>query len=341
MDSTSSRPPPNSTVPVLLLQLLFDYLDAKGVVASEFVSLNRPSVTMNPLAAIPAKAFCDELIRVSEKIDDPLLGVHVGARIRIDHLGTLGDAFRSCGTVAEALLSLMHYKALLHATHDMEIRPTGEHIVLEWPVNSWYFGRVFDELGLNAMVQIARELAGTQDIVTKVEFVNSPPASIEPYRNYFGADILFNRPATKIYAAADLLGRPLAKTDRKSAAALDQQIRAWMEAPENTAGLEGDTRRAIVQLTREGMPSLEQVAENLELSPRQLARQLNDLGLSFRGLREDSLRSLAEGYLKSRDLSLTDIAHLLGYSEQSVLSRAAKRWTGKSARQWRKELSAS
>lgn len=37
---------------------------------------------------------------------------------------------------------------------------------------------------------------------------------------------------------------------------------------------------------------------------------------------------MAERYLEDASLSLTDIAFLLGYSEQSAFARAYKRWTG-------------
>lgn len=336
--STSSRPPPDSMVPVLFLRLLFEYLNERGLDAVDFLGMPEPDASLEPLAGYPAKSFCDLLIDVSARLGEPLLGIHLGARIRLDHLGALGEAFASCGSVAEAMLRLMRYKDLLHATHDMEVRPDGENIVFEWPVNSWYFGRVFDELGLAAITQVTRELTKAQHIISRIEFVNSKPPVLKPYRDYFGGEILFDRPATKLYVAANILSRPLLSPDRKRAAQLDRQIESWLKNASDKDGLENETRRAIVQLTREGMPDLERVANTLELSPRQFARQLTALGLNFRSLREQTLRSLAEAYMQSAELSLTDIAQLLGYAEQSVLSRAVQRWTGMSARQWRKQL---
>lgn len=334
----TSRPPPNSTIPQLFLQLLFDYFEENQLDHKKHISLDRPAKGADPLEGIDAKAFCDALISIAAALDKPFLGIEMGARIRLEHLGTLGDAFSSCGTVAEAMLRLISYKDLLHATHDMEIRPEGEHFIFEWPVNSWYFGRIFDELGLTAMIQIMRDLSGRREIIAQVEFINPEPESREPYHRYFGENILFNRPATKIYVLGNILSSSIASRNQTRTAQLDEQIQAWIAGSKYQSGIEGDTRKAIVQLTREGMPSLEQVAIRLEISARKLARELGSLDLNYRTLREESLKSLAEAYMKQPELSLTDIAHLLGYSEQSVLSRAARRWTGLSTREWRKQL---
>jgi AraC-like DNA-binding protein len=51
----------------------------------------------------------------------------------------------------------------------------------------------------------------------------------------------------------------------------------------------------------------------------------------------DKLRSdLAARYLQSEELSMSQIAWLLGYTEQSSFVRAVQRWTGKSPRNVRR-----
>ena len=50
-------------------------------------------------------------------------------------------------------------------------------------------------------------------------------------------------------------------------------------------------------------------------------------------------RELAERYLAEPTLDLTDLAFLLGYSEQSAFQRAFKRWTGQTPGEYRRNLS--
>ena len=53
---------------------------------------------------------------------------------------------------------------------------------------------------------------------------------------------------------------------------------------------------------------------------------------------ENTRRELAVRYLLDKTLSLTDIALLLGYSEQSAFNRAFKRWYQEPPKMYRKRI---
>ena len=72
----------------------------------------------------------------------------------------------------------------------------------------------------------------------------------------------------------------------------------------------------------DGYPSLESIAESLYMSTSAIQRTLAWEGLSYTELVEEVRKSLAEMYFKQRNLSLSEIAYLLGYSELSAFSRA-------------------
>lgn len=88
---------------------------------------------------------------------------------------------------------------------------------------------------------------------------------------------------------------------------------------------------------RDGDPSLVRVAKKVALSPRTLQRRLNEYGVDFKKLTDDTRRRFAMKYLKDRNNTLTQIAFLLGYSEVSAFNRAFKRWTGSTPLKYRKE----
>ena len=64
------------------------------------------------------------------------------------------------------------------------------------------------------------------------------------------------------------------------------------------------------------------------MSPRTLQRRLEEEGVVFKSLVDDTRLRFAQGYLRHGGHTLTEIAFLLGYSEVSALNRAFKRWTG-------------
>jgi len=65
---------------------------------------------------------------------------------------------------------------------------------------------------------------------------------------------------------------------------------------------------------------------------------LQERGLVFQDILEHTRRELALRYLEDKSLSLTDIALLLGYSEQSAFNRAFKRWYEQPPKSYRKQL---
>lgn len=97
-------------------------------------------------------------------------------------------------------------------------------------------------------------------------------------------------------------------------------------------------RRTLVPLIREGRTTLAALAEAHHTSVRSLQRRLAEQGTSFQQLLDDTRRHLAEAHLTRDRLDVTEIALLLGYSEQSAFTRAFRHWTGLPPVQWRRQL---
>lgn len=86
-----------------------------------------------------------------------------------------------------------------------------------------------------------------------------------------------------------------------------------------------------------GNCSIERCARKLGTSVRTLQSHLGDKQLKFSDILEQQRMALANGYLEEPQLSLDEVAALLGYSEQSSFGRAFKRWTGSTPQRFREE----
>ncbi len=117
---------------------------------------------------------------------------------------------------------------------------------------------------------------------------------------------------------------------------MDDQVQAALASLPAQGDVVEQARKAMAHLAQHGVPELACVANELKLSPRMLYRQLAARGHQFRNLRETTLRQSALAHVQEGRLPISDIAQLLGYSEQSAFTRAFKRWTGQSPLQWRK-----
>lgn len=100
---------------------------------------------------------------------------------------------------------------------------------------------------------------------------------------------------------------------------------------------------AQIELIVEGMLALGDLsfsgmARTLGLPPRTLQFRLARLGESFSSLVERRRRQLAERLLGEGSMAITDVAMLLGYNEAANFTRAFRRWTGLSPRDYRREV---
>jgi AraC-like DNA-binding protein len=64
------------------------------------------------------------------------------------------------------------------------------------------------------------------------------------------------------------------------------------------------------------------------MTPQTLRRRLHEEGRGFREIKDDLRRDAAIEYLARPELTLPEIAALLGFSEASTFHRAFKHWTG-------------
>jgi AraC-like DNA-binding protein len=97
---------------------------------------------------------------------------------------------------------------------------------------------------------------------------------------------------------------------------------------------------ATTPLLPHGQARLDAVAE-LGVSSRTLARRLPAEGLRFGEILRQLRSDLAMLYLNERNLSISQIAWLVGYQGVGVFSHRCKRWTGMNPRRMRDKLLAS
>lgn len=94
------------------------------------------------------------------------------------------------------------------------------------------------------------------------------------------------------------------------------------------------TQQLLVQLQHYIMqqlpqpPRLTAAASAMHMSSRTLQRLLQQTNCSFRQLVNQCRHQLAQQYLQDDNLSLQQIAHQLGFDEQSSFQKAFKCWQG-------------
>jgi len=96
-------------------------------------------------------------------------------------------------------------------------------------------------------------------------------------------------------------------------------------------------QKKLCQLIPSGQSSLENVVEEFGISARTVQRNLAVENIKFNQIVKSIQKIMAFNYLESKELSIEEIAYLVGYTETSSFYRAFKGWIGKTVLQYRKE----
>lgn len=199
------------------------------------------------------------------------------------------------------------------------------------PVPPVYVDYVFAALVSRIRMRIRPQLR-----VQRVELRQPEPEFAAAYREAFRAPVRFGASADRLVFSAEEWRAPTESGDAALVALLEDHARILAQrARRATAGFLGDAQQAVVATLPDGA-SVVQVSRTLNCSVRTLQRKLVASGTTFREL-TDSVRSqLAESYLADPAVSISEVAALLGFSEQSAFNRAFRRWTGESPGRWRR-----
>lgn len=273
-------------------------------------------------------------------------GLSLGSRSDIGQIGILGDVMLSRPTVGLALEALETFWCLHTPAVVVFVRRparTGEtHASVSYAVldgNLPGMAQLHD--GAMAMsLNVMRGLLGAGWSPTAVRLMRREPRDPGLYASFFGADCSFNAPHSELLFPAETLDLPL--NERMLSSCIANAEKILFDALSARLSDEGWTEhvyRAVHRLLLQGECSQARLAEVLGISNRTLVRKLGAFGVSYQQCVERARFSLCRTLIKETDMSLLDIAHLLGYNEASSLTRAFHRWSGMSPSQWRRSRS--
>ena len=182
-----------------------------------------------------------------------------------------------------------------------------------------------------------RMMAGSHWAPHEVQFAHQAPEQTSEHHRIFGAPVLFGCATNAFLIELEFLERQVPAADQRLYGILKQYLDRVLDEMPREDELLASVRRAIAESMRDGDPRLVRVAKKVAMSSRTLQRRLNEYGVDFKKLADDTRRRFALSYLRDRKQTLTEVAYLLGYSDLSAFNRAFKRWTGSTPMKYRKD----
>ncbi|MEU2282506.1 AraC family transcriptional regulator ligand-binding domain-containing protein [Streptomyces sp. NPDC013178] len=277
----------------------------------------------------------------SLKLSCPDLGLRVGATQELGLLGMLAVAIQNAPSVAEALESIARYmfvhgRRLSLSVVDDPDRRAGVVALL---YSCGPGARPLPQAAEMTLLFIHRAtafLVGDAYAPRTVDLPHQPVAAVEVYEQAFGSKVRFGREHTALRVPARLLAQPLVGSDQTLRRLALEYLSA--RSHDNRASVTDHVRLILQKTLSMGGAPLAQVARVMMLHPRTLQRQLAEEGETFASVVDAVRRVRARHYLTATDMPMSQISSLLGFSEQAVLSRSARRWWGRTPTNLRREV---
>jgi len=311
------------------------FLEGRGLSATEIFAhagLTLADIT-DPERNLRLNAVARLFEEASAAAGDPALGIQFARSFPVGGTGVLGFLFVHSRTVAEAMRTVARFVPLLGAPRQMtfEESPRGGVLWWRWPDTA---GSPFTQLGSYASALLTLRLkmiiatSGWQPL--EVEMQSAPLNSAE-VRNVFGQNVSFLAGRNAIHVDAPTLSQPIAHAEPGLRAVLESYGERMMaELPSPDLGTLEQARAAIEKLMSERRVSLDEIAAYLNCPPRTLqARLASQSSKTFEEVLNDARKARAEELLKVSNVTMTEIALHLGFSELSAFTRAAQRWFGR------------
>lgn len=297
-----------------------------------------PDAPWDPKVMVPADAYYGMLERMASQMDVTDLPLKTGASMRCDEYGALGLAWKAAPDLMGSLSRVERYARLWTNVVEYEMRPTDQGVlfILHRSGPRRLGLRLSNESTLASTISLARQVSPVPVAPLAVYLKHPGPQRQDAHTAYFGCPVQFNTEMDALLLSKDSLKAPNVLGDQGITQFLISHLEAELSELVEDSSLETQTKDAIARALSEGLPKMADIARGLGLSARSYHRRLSEHGLSFQTLTEQTRRELAEGLLRDERYSLSEIAFLTGFSEQSSFTRAFKRWVGRTPAAYRK-----
>jgi AraC-like DNA-binding protein len=308
--------------------------DVSPVQLCRLAGLDIVALKKGNAAPVNPKQINDLWLNAIHLTKDPAFGLHFGESLQLSALGVVGQIVQSSKTVGEALSHAAQAIQLVTDVFLMNVSRKRKTISIEFvrTKSSGVDPVVFQQLMEFFIVFTIHELDGLileKIVPLKARFPLNKDVDILEYERVLRCKPQRKTDECELEFDGRYWDEPILTANYELQRILLEKVSQEASFSHRQVSLRERVLNHLSANAYLGMASLEDIAANFNLSPRTLQRKLHDEGVSFQQLADSVRKSMAIHYLKSGNVPVKEVSHILGYNELSAFTRAFKRWTGK------------
>ena len=343
MKNHDEEPLPVRTLNSCMVKFYFDTFVKSGV--SRDVLLEKTGISPETLneadARIPLSKYHLLYKTAVELSKDPAFILKTAEQYEPEHFGILDNMLKCCKNIYEANHQRERFYRLMATQYQISfVRNDNDFSILFTPEDQQsYFPNSEEALSVEYITSY-KKLTERTILPLEVHYTFSKPSYYEEYLRIFQCPVLFDQNQTCMIFDLKVEDIPITTYNSYLNSFLTQHASEKLEKLNALVDstFSNKISKIIMEEMSKGEVSIEKVADRMFSTRKNIYVKLKEEGTSFSELLQNIRKELAKSYLNQRDLSITDIAYILGYSERSTFYRAFKKWYDQTPKEYRANL---
>ena len=335
MSSTQSH-----TVYTSCINAVLQASSASGVDRGELLrgAQINPAILSLPDERVPLANFVSLYGLAQKRTEDPDLGLKVGRIIYFAGLNLQLYMTKICSNLRQYLNVIPSAINMRGDLGQVLIRPDKDFIRLEWhPLNRAVGSeRLLSDEMLASSALIVGSICALPVPVMGAELSYQRPKNAVALESAFGANLRFDCEVSCLYFSRACLDYPLIDLGYELSQEFTAKPQLLFESPSGQEDpFVNDLKSAMLRTLPTGELTIDSLSLEIGVSRRTLQRRLSARDSSFKQLLQNLREELSARYLDDSRLGITEIAFLLGYSDQASFSNAFRSWRDCSPSEYR------
>jgi len=271
----------------------------------------------------------------------PDFGLRLASNQDIGILGPLAVAMQNSETVEQALRCAETYLFVQSPALSLDIEELTSSTRLRLNINLQQMPHhamcQAEDLGIGVIHGVLALLAQDHYTLVGVELPHRPLSPASAYEAYFGAPVHFECAGNALYISRTTLHTSLSHRSEQLQKMAEEYLNVHTPSPDGLVAARVET--AIRKTLGTDSCNRESLARAMAMHPRTLQRRLKQESTSFDDIRDRIRQETVGHYLRHTNMPLSQVAGLVGYAEQAILTRSCRRWFGQSPRRIRSAAS--
>lgn len=330
---------------VQLLNLLLAYVASNNYDIIPILKLSgiEPDILKDKNARVGIDQFGAVISAVSGMFGDGFTGLHLAEKVfniySKNHI--LMTIMSNCSTMEKAIEKLIQYHDISSNYIKLHVEKQSDYTELIWKTEiqtQYDLDSIIIEAALTSCAIMFRDFTMGKARFNEIHFAHSGPTDQSEYNRVFGCPVMFNNNENKIVFYNGDLSLPIVLSDPELLSMLELYAQKMLSKV-STDSLSERIISCLSEMIIQGKGcSIVDTAKKMGVGTRTLQKQLKLEDTTYRKLLEQVKKSIAIKSLENSESTLTDIAFLLGFSEQSAFNHAFRNWISISPGKYRNQF---